>query len=98
LKNEKAIDWVGDRYATGYEFKDQLSKCYFRFLEMNDGINKVIPRDLDEEWDSQKDIEFGIPESIAWDIKDLFETEDMLFPCFADEFKSKLIEFTDKIV
>ncbi len=50
------------------------------------------------EWDAEGDIEFEIPESVAWLIKELAEEENMTWPCFAPELRDKLNSFLDKIV
>lgn len=94
----RAIDWIGNRYATGDDFRSKLWKCYWRFPEMDNGIDNVIPGDFDEDWNLSKDIEFKIPENIAWEIRELFEQDELTFPCFSDELKSKLIEFYYNIV
>lgn len=78
-----AIDWVGDRYATGYEFKQKLYLCGWDAGNTYDIVD----------WEIPSDISFRIPEHIAWEIRDLFETEEMLFPCFASEFVEKLKDF-----
>ena len=59
-----AIDWIGDRYAHGYDLKMKL---------WND-CKQVNP---DIEWESEKIITWEIPEYIAWEINDLI-TEDWL--------------------
>lgn len=79
----KAIDWVGYRYSTGDDFSKLLWRCE------NDAI---------EEWLEKRDITFQIPENIAWQIKELFEEEDLLFPCFSEPFKEKLMKFYESIV
>lgn len=76
-EERKAIDWIGNRYATGYEFKERLQSPF---------------------WDMIYDIIFHIPEHIAWEICDLFETEDMTFPCFAPEFVEKLMKFHESVI
>lgn len=78
----RAIDWVGYRYATGDDLYKILSWCC----------------GPDTEWDQDGDIEFTISEPRAWAISELFEAEDMSFPCFADEFARKLIAFWEGIV
>lgn len=93
-EERKAIDWVGDRYATGSEFRIKL--LYEDVLHFVDQ-NVKLEFDLIE-WDENYDITFRIPEHTAWEICDLFETEDMKFPCFSDEFAFKLIDFYNKIV
>ena len=92
----KAIDWVDYRYATGRPFwylltNDEVSRAWEPYQATMEQIE-------DDSWNWPIDIQFDIPEHIAWEIKDLFEQEDMLFPCFSEEFKSKLIKFYEEIV
>jgi hypothetical protein len=83
-KSEReAIDWVGDRYATG----DAFYKCLLK--------GRWMP---DQMWGDEVDLTFLIPEHIAWEIKELFEQEEMRFPCFASPFAAKLLNFADKII
>ncbi len=77
-----AIDWVGGRYATGYNFYKILIHCMGE----------------DDEWDSDEDITFAISEDRAWKIRELFESEDMLFPCYASELTNKLWDLYNSIV
>jgi hypothetical protein len=86
LSERKAIDWVGNRYATGWDFYQEL---VFNCKQLEEeGID----------WDSDKDITFLIPEHVAWSIMELFEDEKMLFPCYSPEFVTKLMEFYNQIV
>ena len=78
----EAINWIGTRYATGHEFHKLLSACL----------------ENDQEWNEPGDITFSIPEHTAWAIVDLFEEEELLFPCFSLAFKEKLLSFMEKIV
>lgn len=79
----RAIDFVGNRYATGYDFKRTLISEH------------VTESDI---WDADDEVTYTIPEHVAWNICNLFEQEDYLFPCFALELSSKLIEFTNEVV
>lgn len=81
----KAIDFVGGRYATG----DPLYSLLWSFCQQEDN-----PYD----WDSEEDIEFHIPEHIAWEIRDLSAMEQDLWPCFSYEFTMKMSLFINKIV
>lgn len=60
----KAIDWIGDRYDHGYNFKMKL------WLD----CEQINP---DSEWESDENITWDIPENIAWEIQSLIE-EDWL--------------------
>lgn len=82
-KSERnAFDWVGNRYMTGNEVADLLCEC--------------LPPDKD--WDREIDVEFKIPESIAWQIKDLSDCEDSLWPCFSEELTRKMNSLIERIV
>ncbi len=86
-----AIDWIGDRYATGSQFRD--------LLEHDDCL--WTPRDdssATANWDWDCDITYTIPEHIAWKIREEFEQDNYEFPCFAPEFASKLQQFAMQIV
>lgn len=77
-----AFDWIGNRYSNGNDMSDYFSECLKE----------------DESWDDDGDLVFNIPESIAWEIKELAENDDMLFPCFADALRIKMTQFVDNIV
>jgi hypothetical protein len=80
-KSERdAIDWIGYRYRHGDDFRNVLETC------MSD----------DAEWDAESDITFNIPESKAWEIKEIGEEDK--WACFATPFVGKLNDFTSKIV
>lgn len=81
-----AFDWVGHRYATGHDTGVLLYHCMTN-EQKDDGA-----------WDSPGDITFSIPEYVAWQISDLAEQEDMLFPCFAGSLKEKMIDLCMAIV
>ncbi len=73
----KAIDWVGGRYATGYDLYHLLwCECH----DMNE----------DEEWDSEEDIIFNLPYSQQAEFYSLCEQEEFLFPCFGPTLVDKL--------
>ena len=94
-KSERdAIDWIGNRYSTGDDFYKLLSNCKQFIIDPETGAPDY---DFDD-WDCKWDITFEVPEHIAWSIRELFEDEDMLFPCFAPEFVEKLVKFYDEIV
>jgi hypothetical protein len=52
----------------------------------------------DDAWDNPGELSFGVPESTAWEIRDLAEAEGFAWPCFAPELAAKLTEFCDRIV
>lgn len=82
-KSERAaFDWVGGRYATGADVFDVLCKC------LKD----------DEEWGQDGDITFHVPEHMAWEIRDLAEREQDLWPCFDGALRSKMQAFCNNIV
>jgi hypothetical protein len=81
----RAFDWVGDRYATGHD--------WYKLLW---GSCKQTPDDID--WDGSGEITFTIPEHVAWELNDLAQQEDWLFPCFSGELTAKLCTFCASIV
>lgn len=87
-KSERAaFDWVGNRYATGNEVSNLLIDCIPDDELENDG-----------DWNCDKDITFQIPEHIAWQIRELSDEEDNLWPCFSPGLKRKMNEFIERIV
>ena len=80
----RAIDWIGNRYWHGSEFRKLLESC------VDDDHNK---------WSEEADMTFHIQESIAWEISNhiLDEDGDQL-ACFSLDFCKKLYEFCGKIV
>jgi len=80
-EDRQAIDFVGDRYGHGYTLFLELVSC------MDDS----------EDWDSHVDIEFTIPEHVAWRCQSLIE-EDPYLSCLGEELKSKLINLSESIV
>ena len=86
-EERRAIDWIGDRYSTGYDFKVLLNEAW--------RINNV---DEDDTWNCQNDMQFNIAEHTAWEMCELFEEEGMLFPCFDNDLRHKLIEFYEKVI
>lgn len=78
----KAIDWIGDRYATGSATRRVLFEA--------------MPPDA--QWDSRHPITFTVRESDAWTLSDLWQEDDLSFPCFAPALVEKLLEFWNAIV
>jgi hypothetical protein len=91
----QAIDWVGYRYPCGDEFRKLLT---------NSRVSSDTPEDIESGvgywlsgWESNQDITYSIPESIAWGINDLLG-EPGSIACFEPSFVSKLWEFMERIV
>lgn len=86
----KGIDFVGYRYNNGSDFK---------YILIHDSViideNNI---EVESDWLDRKDLTFAIPESAAWEIKDLLESDDVFCPCFSPDFKSKLHNFIDEII
>lgn len=59
-------------------------------------LYELVP--VDQEWDDSNDITFNIPEHVAWEIYQLAEEEDFLWPCFAPDLVDKLQDFLWGIV
>lgn len=93
-EERKAIDWIGNRYATGDELYRLLSTCERTIISSPPMWDWLDGGD----WIQNVDIQFNIPEHIAWQIKELFEQEELTFPCFSEGFKSKLLEWYWRIV
>lgn len=82
----RAIDWVGNRYAHG----DELYRLLWA------GCKHMLPEGAD--WDSEEEITFIVPESIAWSIADIADQCDNRWDCFADELAAKLSRLVGSIV
>jgi hypothetical protein len=54
--------------------------------------------ELDDEWDQDGDIAFRIPEHKAWEIRNLADEEDCIWPCFPDFLAQKMNTFLLEIV
>jgi len=84
----KAIRFAGYRYYTGDDFMKILNSC-----------NQTNDPNFDScKTSNGTDITYTIPEHKAWDIKELFELEDLRFPLFSDDFKAKLLKLYDSII
>lgn len=79
-----AIDWIGNRYHNGRDL----------FLALCDA--RWVPDDRD--WDDPGDIIFHVPEHVAWNIAELGERNDNLWPCFAPDLVEKMQNFCVQIV
>ena len=79
-----AFDWVGDRYCAGDVARLLRCEC------------KRTPAEA--EWDDPGDLTFNVPEHVSWQIRDLAEAEDFLWPCFAPELTHKMNDFCLAIV
>lgn len=84
-EERRAIDWIGWRYAHGvYLYRLLWANC------------DQSPNDVD--WDSEGDITFHVPESIAWQINKVGEACDYHWDCFGPELSAKLTSFCMAIV
>lgn len=83
-----AIDWIGNRYAHGNDLYSLLLGCECPQFSEDD----------DFDWDCGEDIEFHVPEFIAWSIGEMGRENDYLWDCFADELAKKLTDFCMAIV
>jgi hypothetical protein len=81
----RAIDWVGNRYATGDELRDRLET----------GIGHD---DDEQQWDDKGPVTFSLTEADAWEVRELCEQEEFLYPCFSPELAAKLQALCDSIV
>lgn len=81
-----AFDWVGGRYYTGDAVASILQDC-------------IPPMVSDHtEWDGNYPITFEIPEYRAWEIAELSESEDGLWPLFNRALRTKMVDFVNRIV
>jgi hypothetical protein len=78
-----AIDWIGNRYWHGSDLFDLLVTCDTD----QDDHPELAP------WQTDGDVTFKIPESVAWEMRDKANEIDWLFDCFSDEFSQKLTDF-----
>jgi hypothetical protein len=79
-----AFDWIGGRYSNGNDMRK---------------IIEQYPVDQDSgAWDNPGTVTFDLPEHAAWEILELAEQDDRLFPCFASELKLKMLSFIDSII
>lgn len=82
-KSERAaIDWIGNRYRHG----DEL----YRLLWVE---STQTPDDVD--WDADCDVQFRIPENVAWTISEIIGEG---LDCFGPELVRKLQRLQDRIV
>jgi hypothetical protein len=77
----KATDWIGGSYSHGNQLFTVLNG--YEVYQNN-------------EWDSEEDIEFKIPENVAWQISEIIEEDNLA--CFSDELREKFCSFQQKIV
>lgn len=83
LEERQAIDWIGRRYFHGDDLYELFCLCDI---------------EADENWDTDKTIEFSIPEHIAWEIKDGLEEEDSFCACFGPDLTNKFNNLIREIV
>lgn len=86
----QVINFVGDRYANGYQL--------FTLLLDNSVQHVTQPFSGEDWWGDNIEIIFLIPEHIAWQIKDLAEHENNLWPLFSPAFAAKMQKLVDSIV
>lgn len=79
----RAIEWIGDRYATGDDFYELL--CEAEWIG-------------EEDWAGKGDLTCLIPEYLAFEIDRLFAEDEYTFPCFSDCLASKLMNWVGTIV
>ncbi len=81
----RQFDHVGHRYGNGYDMYKLLW-----------GKSTQTPDDVD--WDYDGDIVFYIPEHVAWEISELADDDNHIWPCFSDNLTVKMMAFMDSIV
>ena len=77
-----AFEFVGKRYGNG--------------TDMINVLVKGLPPN--KEWDDPGSITLKLMEHEAWEIRDLAEEDDFMFPLFADGLVEKMMDFVDKII
>jgi hypothetical protein len=86
----RAIDWIGGRYATGDDLRDRLLDS----IELRDDTDDLPPTI----WNERGEVTFSLTEADAWEVRELCEQEEFLFPCFSAELTAKLQALCDSIV
>lgn len=87
-KSERhGIDWIGHRYRHGTELYKLLCQCEWI---VEPGI-----REDETGWDTDCNIEFVVPENVAWEISEIVAEG---LDCFVPSFRDKLINFADAVV
>ena len=81
-QERRAFDFVGDSYNAHDVARLLRLHCCPDYLE----------------WSGDYNITFTIPEHIAWQICELAEEEDNLWPCFSDDLNAKMVAFTEAVV
>jgi len=84
---QKAVDFIGHRYSTGHDFYDIIIKYL----------------GADDEWGAGKTVTAKLPEHKAWELMDLFQTDDgeldpEAFGLLGGTARESLIRFIDQIV
>ena len=79
------MDWIGPRYFHGDDLFDLL-------------MDEEVAYEPDEwDWKDSEKITFTIPENIAWQIREGFESENHEFALLPPEFVQKLSGFLERI-
>lgn len=84
-----ALDWVGYRYSHGDDLRHALEDCQW---------NPEPLDDYADVWELRQDVEFTIPEPVAWEIQKIAEDCEYQWDCFDSELASKLTRFCAEIV
>lgn len=58
--DRRAIDWIGDRYSHGNDLKRVL-------------VDEAVTAVPDQVWESDLSITYHLPESKAWQVKEIVE-------------------------
>lgn len=85
-EERKAFDWVGYCYNNGDKMSDILNDC------------ECLTTPEDFEWCEDVDVTFDVPEFLAWEINQLAQEDDYLWPCFGLALARKMNEFIGKII
>lgn len=74
----------------------------YRYCCGDELFNHLCDSEFDHDWDSQEDIEFRIPENLAWLINECISEDtnklETCFPLFSDELSKKLIDFYNEVI
>jgi hypothetical protein len=82
-----AIDWIGNRYDHGDDLRGLLTEC------------EMVADEIESEyieWSGDYDIEFFVPEHVAWAINEIIDNGNL--ECFAYPLVSKLLDFANSVV
>lgn len=70
----------------------------YRYAHGDDLFESLMDSEFDNDWDFDGNVEFKIPEHIAWRIQEIAEESNYLWDLFSAEFADKMNRFVEAIV